>query len=291
VAKRLLTAGVVLGVLLVVYLGARQRLGRTPIDVPLAEQDAVTVATTSPIARPAPEDDGEDVAERSLEERSTGIKQMIGKALASGYRDRYIETLVGEGLSRADSENIVQTLFNALAECHFAVTRQRYESYGLTVEQFLSGAEEVWTARDYHNVSVDTIARNAPQCVAQASQQAGLPIAIEPDGSAAASAPEDFGILAQPNLVAWPRSADANVGPQDWAHQMESTLRAHIDRYSDASLTDLRIKCEERGCVVLMKGEMIPIFEFEFDRFAEENGFASALAGGDASRRIVWLWK
>jgi hypothetical protein len=70
---------------------------------------------------------------------------------------------------------------------------------------------------------------------------------------------------------------------------MEGKIRAHIKQYSDVSLTDLRIKCEERGCLVLMRGPKIPIFELDFDRFAEENGFASALPGGDASRRIVWL--
>ena len=70
---------------------------------------------------------------------------------------------------------------------------------------------------------------------------------------------------------------------------MEAKLRAHIDRYRGESLTDLRIKCEERGCVVLMQGQHIRIFDFEFDRFAEENGFASAFVGGDAARRTVWL--
>ena len=185
----------------------------------------------------------------SLDERAEILKRMVSDAVANPHRDQYIEDLVARGLSPSDSAHIVQTLFDALAECHFEAARRRYEAYGLTLEQFISGAEEVWN---------------------------GTPA-------------EDFAILAEPNLLTEPRVAGA--ASPDWASQMEANILAHIERYPNVVLTDLRIKCEERGCAVLMRGRNIQVFRFELDRFAEENGFARALPYGNESQRTVWLLK
>jgi hypothetical protein len=130
VAKRVLTVGVVLGMLLGVYLVGRQTVGRAPSEKPIdgrpvEQRTAPAAAPAQPIVATATRYDGDHATERSLEQRSTAIKGRIGKAIASRYRDQYVEILVNDGLSPADSVNIVQTLFEALAECHFAATRQR----------------------------------------------------------------------------------------------------------------------------------------------------------------------
>jgi hypothetical protein len=45
----------------------------------------------------------------------------------------------------------------------------------------------------------------------------------------------------------------------------------------------------EAGCYVVLVGRDIPIFDFDFDAFAEQNGFARALLRGESNRRVVWL--
>jgi hypothetical protein len=294
VATRVLTACVAIGVLAAIYLTASRQSSRAPsempLDVPATEQPAPSAAAAVEALPVATEDDTVSAAEASLTERASGLKRMASEAVANRHRAEYVEQLVAKGLSPSDSESIVQTLFDALAECHFDATRRRYEAYGLTLEQFVSGAEEVWnnTPSDSRSVSVDAIAKFAPECVALAGQNAGIPIAVEASGDTPDPGPEDFGILAEPNLLAQPATETLSPG---WADQMELKIRHHIERYPNIVLTDLRIKCEDRGCVVLLRGEQISIFELEFDRFAEENGFASALPYGDEAQRTVWLLK
>jgi hypothetical protein len=74
--------------------------------------------------------------------------------------------------------------------------------------------------------------------------------------------------------------------------QMEAKIFAHVAMFPNDAITDLRIKCEERGCIILMQGRNIQseqIRQFDFHRFAEENGFLRAEHGGFEERRIVTL--
>jgi len=51
----------------------------------------------------------------------------------------------------------------------------------------------------------------------------------------------------------------------------------------------LLVKCRQEGCNALIGGHDIPIFDLDFDVFAERNGFHHALVGGDSNHRTVWL--
>ncbi|MNC96459.1 hypothetical protein D3C83_138380 [compost metagenome] len=72
---------------------------------------------------------------------------------------------------------------------------------------------------------------------------------------------------------------------------MEAKLFAHVTGFGNSGVEDLRIKCDARGCMLLLLGGDIDVFRFAFDGFAETNGFRAALVGGDAARRIVTLRK
>lgn len=76
-----------------------------------------------------------------------------------------------------------------------------------------------------------------------------------------------------------------------WSDEMESTILAYIAEHPALQLTDLQVQCAESGCVVFMGGKEIPIYQMNFDVFAEKHGFANAvIRGSDGSdRRIVFL--
>ena len=54
-------------------------------------------------------------------------------------------------------------------------------------------------------------------------------------------------------------------------------------------LTRVLVQCRDDGCNVLIAGHGIHVFDLEFDRFAERNGFRHAIVGGDSGLRTVWL--
>ena len=281
-AKSVVVACLLLLVFAAAFLGARRSSDHAP-------SEALTRPPEPKRAESAPSAANDDAvrAVDKLGERSSAVKRMLSSSISSRI---YVEQLVAKGLSLADSESVVQTLVDGLAECHFEATRRRYEIAGVTLEQFLNGAEEIWSSTpvEYRNLPVYRIGQIAPQCVAQAAQQAGITIAVDPNRDLGESGPEDFGILGAPNLLTEPSTQNASLG---WASQMETRLRNHIERYPIVGVTDLRIKCEERGCIVLMGGAGIQIFAFDFDRFAEDNGFSRVLPTGDESRRFVWFLK
>jgi hypothetical protein len=284
VAVRVLAVGLFLGVLVTVYLTARQTSVPAQVHSPAIEQSSEQAAASSEPFASVPTDElaSGGATEPTIAERSATVKRMISDELADRYRDQFVETLVAKGLALSDSASIVQNLLDGLADCHFDATRRQYEAYGVRLEEFVRGAEEVWsnTPPDSRGVSIEVIATYAPQCVANVSQQAGIPVAVNASSVTSTAAPSDFGIWSQPNLVAQHDGAMT---------EMEATILAHIALFPNVALTALRIKCEEKGCIVLMQGQKIDIFQFEFDRFAETNGFASATLWGDASRRVVML--
>jgi hypothetical protein len=296
---RVLTAVVVLGVLAVVYFALQQTPVntppvRTPVHSPSPAQSSAPAEATvpEPVESISPDEIASGATEPSTEERAATVKHMISEALGNTYRDKYVETLVAKGLAPADSANIVQDLIEGLTDCYFEATRLQYETHGVPLDDFVRGAHEVWnsTPPEYRYVSVENVASHAPECLADVSQQAG--ITIEVDANRLISITESdlgFDLWSQPNLLA--QRDGAAIVSNDWSEQMEAKIFAHIAMYSNVALTDVRIKCEERGCVIQMQGPKIEIYQFEFRRFAEENGFLSAELGGPDYRRIVTLRK
>ena len=262
----------------------------TVAEGPSARQPIPPVSSTTQPPADASKRGASDGTEGSLTERVATLERMLSDAIANQNQAPYTEQLAAKGLSPSDSDRVVQTLFDELAACHFEATRRRYESYGVTFEQFLRGAEEIWggTPAPERILSVSSVSKVAPQCVLQASQRAGIPIDVDLTSSPGPTAPADFGILAEPNLL---RSTRVATDSSTWAGQMQAKLQAHVMRYPDVALDDLRIRCDQRACLVLMRGHGIQIFQFEFDVFAEQNGFASVQPYGDESQRMIWLFK
>ena len=70
---------------------------------------------------------------------------------------------------------------------------------------------------------------------------------------------------------------------------MESRIRDHVASRPDLGVTDALVDCRQAGCTVMLVGRDIRVFEFDFDVFAEQNGFARAVLRGERNRRLVWL--
>jgi hypothetical protein len=64
----------------------------------------------------------------------------------------------------------------------------------------------------------------------------------------------------------------------DWADEMEAKILDHVALHPDIALNSLQVQCTEEACVVLIQADhAIDPFRFEFDRFAEANGFKGAV--------------
>jgi hypothetical protein len=70
---------------------------------------------------------------------------------------------------------------------------------------------------------------------------------------------------------------------------MERRIREYVASRPDLGVTDAVVECREQGCRALLVGRDIRIFDFDFDVFAEQNGFQRAMVGGDRNGRSVWL--
>jgi len=71
---------------------------------------------------------------------------------------------------------------------------------------------------------------------------------------------------------------------------MESAILSHIGRHPGLKLTNLQVQCAEDGCLILLIGRDIPVYELDFDVFATEHGFSAALIRGDGIQdRTVFL--
>jgi hypothetical protein len=106
------------------------------------------------------------------------------------------------------------------------------------------------------------------------SQQAGLSQAV--------------GFEARQRRLSEPTDVAASASAPN-PNQTEAAIHTHVAKYPDVVITDLFVHCERRGCEILMRGENLPAFALEFDRFAEENGFRHAVVLGDETLRSVWL--
>jgi hypothetical protein len=76
----------------------------------------------------------------------------------------------------------------------------------------------------------------------------------------------------------------------DWSDEMEARIMSHVALFPGAALTNLQVQCQEEVCIVLMQSDRtIDMFEFEFDRFAETNGFQGAVLLTPENARAVVL--
>ena len=207
----------------------------------------------------------------SDEERAAAIKRAISNALENP-RDSYAKQLEESGLAPADSQQIAQRLIDAVANCIFESARTEYETQGMGPKEFLDGAEMVWSRPTQVELSLRVRSRAVP-CVATAYQQAGIP------------APADFG--SSSDELSGSSSTESARPP--WAGEMEARIREHISSYRAPNLSRVLAQCRSDGCSVLIAGHDIRVFDLDFDRFAEQNGFRHAVLGGDSSLRAVWL--
>jgi hypothetical protein len=205
-------------------------------------------------------------APRSTEERVAAVKHTITVFVAA-LRDEVAERLIRQGLSREDAERVGERFLEGYVDCEFDAMRDQYEAQGASEDDFLDRAEQGWP-HVLDGYDANRARRAMAQCVANLSQQTGISWVVN---SASAG------------------SADEQVPPPPWAAEMEDRIRDHVTSRPELGVTDVLVDCRERGCYVLLVGSDIPIFDFDFDVFAEQNGFARALLRGESNRRVVWL--
>ncbi len=77
----------------------------------------------------------------------------------------------------------------------------------------------------------------------------------------------------------------------DWADEVEAKILDHIALYPNVLANTVQVQCQEDACTVLIQADHpIDPFQFEFDRFAEANGFKSAVIHAtDYNARIITL--
>jgi hypothetical protein len=77
----------------------------------------------------------------------------------------------------------------------------------------------------------------------------------------------------------------------DWADEVEAKILDHIALYPNVLANSVQVQCQEDACTVLIQADhAIDPFQFEFDRFAEANGFKSAVIHTtDYNARIITL--
>lgn len=274
--RRALTAACVLAIAVMVYVVSGHRDSPAPREteslataVGSLDAPASTLPTqrSPPIAEPrAPQTQLTD------EERAAAIKYAMTKAMTES-RDAFVAGLVTQGLARVDSEQIAQRMIDGLADCLFEAAVQEYQAQGVGLKEFMDVAEILWNQPVDLSSNPNQVTSVAEPCTTNISQQAGilLPVGIESPGSAIAA------------------RFSAGLESPFWAGEMEARIRDHIASYPAPTLTRLLIQCREDGCNVMMVGAAVPLFELEFDRFAEQNGFKHAIPGGDSNRRFVWL--
>jgi hypothetical protein len=237
----------------------------------LAPQHTDTVraeAISAPLERQRSErQQPEVVPAQSPDERAAAVKRML--TLAMGVeRESVTKELVEQGLSLADAEQMGRRAVEGIADCLFDAARSQYEAQG-NLSEFLDHTAIDWVlAATNLNRVRDVMA----PCLANVRQQAGLPLPAEqpPRGS-----PDERVTLPPP--------------PPPWAAEMDSRIRDHIASHPGLGVTDVFVQCREEGCGAMLVGSDIRIFDFEFDVFAEHNGFQKAVVGGDRDRRLVSL--
>jgi hypothetical protein len=210
------------------------------------------------------------VPQPSTEERAAAVKHTLTLGMGP-ERDGMAERLVAQGLSRVDGERMAQRFIEGYAECLFDATRKQYEAQGMSGNEFLDNAERSWSQL-LAAFQLSRVRSAMSPCMANISQQTGIPLVAgyESGGSL------DERITPPPP-------------PPPWAAEMDSRIRAHVASRPELGVTDVLVECREEGCSVMLVGRDIRIFDFQFDVFAEQNGFEHALLRGDGNRRLVWL--
>jgi hypothetical protein len=273
--RRALVVASIVAIPVAVYLISAQRDSELlPTSEITAVQPAALPATnptdaSASIPRAA---DSLSTPQMSDEERVVLIKHAMSKSMA-GNRDQYAQGLVASGLASVDGDQIAQRFIDGVADCIFEATRKEYEAQGVSLTDFLDGAEIAWSQPVEPGVrNLSRIRSDAVGCIATVAQQAGIPL------------PANLG--AANDLV---ERLSAGLEKPAWAWDMETRIREHIASHPALTLTGKLIACREEGCNVVLVGSDIRIFDLKFEDFAEQNGFKHAVLGGDSSRRYVWL--
>lgn len=261
-----------------------------PLPLPTAARTAAPLAPSTATAAPAragreldatletPQLSQPDTP--SLEQRATSVKSRMAERLELQSGEAYANGLTKSGLSRADSDALARRFFAEVAECAFEAARKQYAAAGTNFAEFVAGAERVWSQGNDGGIRVDSVAMREMPCVADAAQRAGIVLPPDLVARYAARAPDELSRDgAELPAVARP----------PWADAMEAAIRAHVARYPKVAHTSLYAECKANGCLVVIEGRDVPIFELEFDVFAERNGFDHARVSGDDARRVVWL--
>ncbi len=114
---------------------------------------------------------------------------------------------------------------------------------------------------------------------------------VSPNDVALAAA--DSVVRTEPHLLSALGIRLEPVVSPEWSSEMEARILNHVSLYPGVSLTSLQAQCVEEQCMLLMQATSpIDVFQFEFDEFAQANGFQSAVIGtadGDTKIRIVTL--
>jgi hypothetical protein len=220
------------------------------------------------ISPPRPEHDDSTLASaRSRDDRAAEVKQIMTLVLAP-ERGHLVEQLVAQGLSAEDAERMGQRAVEGYADCLFETVRKQYEAQG-NLNDFLDHAEITWVDAA---LKLNGVRAAVAPCIATIIQQVGLP--PPPNLPLGGSLEERIKLPSE---------------PPPWAAEMESRIRDHVASHSELGVTDVIVECREEGCRALLVGRDIRIFDFDFDVFAEQNGFQKALVGGDRYGRSVWL--
>ena len=103
--------------------------------------------------------------------------------------------------------------------------------------------------------------------------------------------PESKPLRTEPNIVAVITGRPLpDIESPPWSDEMESTILSYIGQHAGLKLTSLQVQCVERGCLILLIGRDIPVYELDFETFAAEHGFNAALIRGDGiEARTVFL--
>ena len=242
-----------------------------------APETSAPTATTVPADATAPSSESsvptaqdpaasKSSAPRSTEERAAALKHTL-TAFVAAMRDEAAEQLIRQGLSREDAERMGERFLEGYVDCEFDAVREQYEARGASLNEFLDRAEQSWP-HVLNGFDANRARRAMAQCVANLSQQTGIPWSV------------DYALAG---------SAEEQVAPPPWAADMEIRIRDYVASRPELGVTDVLVDCREPGCYVVLVGRDIPIFEFDFDAFAEQNGFARALLRGESNRRLVVL--
>jgi len=105
------------------------------------------------------------------------------------------------------------------------------------------------------------------------------------------SEPDSKPLRMEPNIVTLVTGRPLpDVESPPWSDEMESTILSHIGQHPGLKLTNLQVQCAEEGCLILLIGRDIPVYELDLDVFATEHGFNAALIRGDGIEdRTVFL--